>query len=62
MAPLPKGWVRLASGKTVVGVPVALHHRQRGMERHPEDEIGQLAEATAHIAADPAQNSTIPSL
>ena len=41
--------------KHVVRVAVPLHHGQRCVERHPEDQIGELAEPSTHIAADPAQ-------
>ena len=40
--------------KDIVRVTVPLHYRQRRVESHPENQIGELAQPASHIAADPA--------
>ena len=53
--PAAEGLGTVGVREHVMGVAVALRHRQRRVEGHPENEVGELAEAAAHIAADAPQ-------
>ena len=42
-----KGLSAVGIGKDIVGMSIPLHHRQRRVESHPENQIGKLTEASA---------------
>ena len=53
--PGAEGLGAVSVGEDIMGVAVALRHREVGVQGHPENEVGELAEAAAHIAADTPQ-------
>ena len=50
-----KGLCTVNIRKYIMGMPVTLHHRQRRMECHPENQVGQLAQSPANVTADMSQ-------
>ena len=52
--PAAKGLGAVGVGKHVVAVPPPLGHRQRGMEGHPVEQIGHLAQSATDPGGHPA--------
>ena len=54
-SPAAEGLGAVSVREHVMGVAVALRHRQGRVEGHPENQIGQLAQSAANIPADLSQ-------
>ena len=54
-SPAAEGLGTVGVREHVMGVAVALRHRQGRVEGHPENQIGQLAQPTADVPADLSQ-------
>lgn len=50
-----EGLCTVSIRKYIMGMAVTLHHRQRCMQRHPENQIRQLTKSAANITANMAQ-------